>query len=135
MGIASALADGNLVSIGTPWYSKWMNPGRDGALPPISVNDRPDGGHETVLYGYDLAREVFFGMNSWGNEWGANGRFLMPFQAFSVFTSHGGYDAHVIEVEWAPGPDPDPEPARKKFPWVFIVAGLIAAAALWLVLR
>jgi len=37
------------------------------------------GGHALMFYGYDKHLQVFHGLNSWGDEWGRNGRFMMPF--------------------------------------------------------
>lgn len=98
-GICSALAAGKLVSIGTPWYSRWMNPNQ-GVLAKPSCCDPVAGGHATLLYGYDRPSELLMGQNSWGPEWGKNGKYLMPFCAVSMFKTKGGYDAHVINVTW-----------------------------------
>lgn len=138
-GIASALAEGHLVSIGTPWYDEWMATDAQGRLRDITPSTHPAGGHETVLYGYDAVAQVFYGQNSWGLTWGKAGRFIMPMSAFSVFTQHGGYDAHLLEVEWKPGPGPDPDPqpdppAPKHIPTWLIVLLLAAAAAALLLL-
>jgi len=74
-GICSAIADGFFVSIGTPWFKKWMNPmptwrcgwkNVPGVLPEVTASDATVGGHETVLYGYDQKQQVLYGQNSWG---------------------------------------------------------------------
>lgn len=104
-GLCSAIADGFCVSIGTPWFKKWMNPmptwrcgwrNVPGILPEVTVSDETVGGHETFLYGYDMKQQVFYGQNSWGITWGAGGRYIMPFSAIEVFKDLGGYDAHYI---------------------------------------
>lgn len=94
-GIMSALADGHLVSIGTPWFDTWMNP-TGGVLDNVSEDDPVAGGHETILYGYDSTIKLFMGQNSWGKSWAAEGKFSMPYQAFDVFKQLGGYDAHYV---------------------------------------
>jgi hypothetical protein len=116
-GICSALAAGNIVSIGTPWFDSWMNIGADGILPTVSDLDTVAGGHETYLYGYDKTQNLFFGSNSWGTSWGKAGRYLMPFSAFPIFKTQGGYDAQYVTVNWRaippapPPPSPAPSPA------------------------
>ncbi len=100
-GICSAIASGHFVSIGTPWFSTWMNINRTtGLLPELKGKARIVGGHETFLYGYDLNAKTFLGQNSWGTSWGKAGRYVMPMSAFQKFKSFGGYDAHYATVEW-----------------------------------
>ena len=89
-GICDALAQGNFVSLGSPWYESWMDIRIDGILPNVGRYDSPAGGHETCLYGYDLIKKIFYGMNSWGTSWGKKGHFLIPFQAFNYFNAWGG---------------------------------------------
>jgi hypothetical protein len=113
-GIMAALADGHFVSIGTPWYDEWCDPGPGGLLPSIDAGIEPAGGHETLLYGYEALEELFSGLNSWGPDWGDFGRYHMPFSSFPVFNLQGGYDAHVITVNWTEEPPPPPPPAKNK---------------------
>jgi hypothetical protein len=93
-GIRSALADGHLVSLGSPWYDSWFSPPDSGDLGPADGNVA--GGHETCLCGYHLSLERFVGMNSWGDGWGQRGFYLMPFSAMDRFKADGGYDAHYV---------------------------------------
>jgi hypothetical protein len=104
-GICSAIASGFMVSIGTPWFKKWMNPmpswqclwkNVPGALPKVTPLDKVVGGHETFLYGYNRTLKLFYGQNSWGVLWGSGGRYAMPFEAFDTFKLIGGYDAHYV---------------------------------------
>lgn len=111
-GICSALAAGHLVSIGTPWFMPWVDIDDDGVLCEINASTQCVGGHETCLYGYDKTKKVFYGLNSWGSEWGRGGHYTMPMSAFSVFGKFGGYDAHYVEVTWIPGPTPPPDPPK-----------------------
>lgn len=127
-GILTALNGGHLVSIGTPWFSKWSTNavGNTGILPEVTRDDVVAGGHETCLYKADQTIGRFFGINSWGTDWGGSfgvpgadgGLYSMPFTAIEAFKSNGGYDAHVITFEKetvtpGPGPEPDPEPEPK----------------------
>ena len=124
--ICDAIANGYYVSIGTPWFNKWMNPPVTGILSTVSKSDGIAGGHETCLYGYDQNKQLFNGMNSWSSDWGNQGHYQMPFQAFNIFGNFGGYDAHYVTVKWgelesssfsssssttpAPVPPPTPPP-------------------------
>ena len=103
-GICSAIAQGKYVALGAPWYDEWTDMDKEGNLPEVSKYTWPVGGHETFLYGYDRSLKVFYGQNSWGIEWGNNGRFAMPFSAFEGFKLWGGYDAHCIDIAWGSEP-------------------------------
>jgi hypothetical protein len=124
-GICSAIASGHLVSIGVPWFDKWMDP-TNGQLPEVTNQDDLAGGHEVFLYGYSKPLAIFYGMNSWGKEWGNNGKFTMPLSAFDVFKELGGYDAHFLAVTWEEQtdpidpPEPTPSPTPKKHWWVIL---------------
>jgi len=110
-GICSALAAGKYVAIGQPWYDEWMDTDEAGNLQEVDKYTWPAGGHETLYYGYDRTLERFYAQNSWGEEWGKNGRFSMPFSGLENAKLWGGYDAHFIEVNWNGEPDPPaPEP-------------------------
>lgn len=100
-GICEVLANGQYVSIGTPWFEKWINPEK-GVLPEVSASDSVAGGHETSLFGYDKTKQIFYGINSWGTDWGDKGLYTMPFSSFDVFKKLGGYDAHYIGYSAAP---------------------------------
>jgi len=110
IGICEVLANGQYVSIGTPWFDKWMAP-ENGVLPEVGLLDMVVGGHETCLYGYDRDSQIFYGINSWGTDWGSQGLFTMPFSAFDVFKKRGGYDAHYIGLS----PAPEPEESKCQF--------------------
>jgi hypothetical protein len=102
-GICSALAAGHIVSIGTPWPDKWMDP-PNGTLPEVKSSDFGQEGHETYLFGYDKTLVTlystgvfpFFGTNSWSTAWGNKGLYTMPSSAFEVMKQIGGYDAYII---------------------------------------
>lgn len=100
-GICEVLAGGQYVSIGTPWFERWMK-AESGFLREVTILDSVVGGHETCLYGYNQSARIFYGINSWGRDWGNVGHFLMPFSAFDVFKQRGGYDAHYIGLSPAP---------------------------------
>lgn len=99
-GICTALSENNLVAIGSPWYDKWSYTDDNGKLKKPRCWDSIAGGHETFLYGHDYKTEYFNLQNSWGEDWGIDGRCLLPFSAIKCFKKHGGYDAHVLEINW-----------------------------------
>lgn len=110
-GICAAIASGHTVSIGTYWFTKWMKPPASGVLPEPTKADPVSGGHATLLYGYNKTAGMVYGQNSWGTEWGNNGKFAMPMSSFELFKFYGGYDAHYITFTAAPAP---PVPPKKK---------------------
>lgn len=130
VGIASALADGDLVALGCPWPDNWMTTDTNGNLVNVPASTHAAGGHEVLIYGYDSIDQVFLFQNSWGPEWGKAGRGRMPMAAIAFFNAQGGYDAHTVQVEWKPGP------AKPKILKTAIIITLAAAglAALAMIL-
>jgi len=112
-GVMSALADGNFVSFGSPWADVWMgNPGSN-IIPMINSDMRIGCGHEIFMYGYNTEQMVFYCQNSWGENWGVNGRFKMPMEALDVFKqSFNGYDAQYIIMSPTPTPTPTPSTCK-----------------------
>jgi cathepsin K len=106
-GLKASLSDDHCLAIGGPWFNKWFSP-VDGMLSEVSSTDDVAGGHETILYGYDDERAVFFGQNSWGLGWGRAGRYMLPYSSIQVFKQLGGYDAHYVTFESSLVPTPSP---------------------------
>lgn len=52
---------------------------KTGVVPMPDMNERALGGHAVVVVGYDIDKEWFICRNSWGQSWGDNGHFYMPF--------------------------------------------------------
>lgn len=142
-GIMGALASGHLISLGTPWYGSWSDTDANGIL---SDNyGSVAGGHEYLCYGYDSTLRLLYCQNSWGPSWGKSGRFAIRYSAIDAFKSDGGYDAHIVLVDWGevvppepdpPEPDPDPDPVPDPTPsppkflrWLFIALGVVVIFA------
>lgn len=113
-GITGALAEQHMVAIGIPWPKSWTD-SKDGVLPTPGTNDRISGGHEVYLYGYKDSEESVFGGNSWGESiWSYTGEavpkgcFKFNYKVFDWFKQHGGYDAHIVLVDWENEPEPEP---------------------------
>jgi len=99
-GLCSAIADNELVAIGSPWPDEWMETDKDGRLTVLNDGVNTDSGHEYYVFGYDRNIEYFNGVNSWGEKWGKQGKMLIPFQAINWFKKNGGYDAHIVDINW-----------------------------------
>lgn len=81
-GCIDALANGYPVIMGFNVYSSFMsaNVARTGIMPyPNIKREKLLGGHAVLLVGYDKTKKMFIARNSWGNIWGDNGYFYMPF--------------------------------------------------------
>jgi len=107
-GIKLSLAAWNPISIGTPWFKKWEDIGKDGILPKVTSRDEIAGGHETIIFGYLTIKNIEYveGINSWG-DWADNGLFRIPATAFAVMkkipAEQGGqYDAQFPLINWRP---------------------------------
>jgi hypothetical protein len=58
-------------------------------------NPKSCGGHVIVLYGYDLDRKVFYFKNSWGKDWGHEGRGTITFDTIDQYAGWGAFSANV----------------------------------------
>ena len=113
-GIMQAIASQHCVAIGVPWPDRWMN-SKNGQLATPKSSDSIAGGHEVFLYGYDNDKQLFYGQNSWGTSvWSYSGKvvpkgcFTMPFASLPWFKKNGGYDAHIVNVDWKLQPPTPP---------------------------
>ena len=76
----SCLAEGYCFGCGISVYDSFMDVGAAGIVPMPSKNEQWLGGHAITIWGYHKANKVFFGQNSWGKDWGKDGRFTLPFE-------------------------------------------------------
>jgi len=75
--IKSSLANNNPVMIGFLAFPglESISAGATGLVPnPTSSSQKPIGGHEVVLIGFDEDKKLFTFMNSWGVNWGNKGK-------------------------------------------------------------
>ncbi|MGB6773725.1 MAG: C1 family peptidase [Terriglobales bacterium] len=73
----------------TPWpilvgfvvYASFMTQqvADTGIMPIPKSGEQQQGGHEVLCLGYDLPKQMALIQNSWGNGWGQQGYFWMPF--------------------------------------------------------
>lgn len=81
------------VAIGVNWYTGMFDPDGFGYITPTG---QVEGGHEVELIGVDTARRRVVGMNSWGRDWGLDGRFFMRYEVLGQLLHEGG-DAVVFK--------------------------------------
>lgn len=53
---------------------------KTGMVPMPNTNEKYYGGHAILFMGYDDDKQCFIVRNSWGNKWGDNGHFYLPYE-------------------------------------------------------
>jgi hypothetical protein len=81
------------VGIGVWWYTDMFFPVDSQGL--IRATGAQEGGHEVELIGVDVSSKQVIGMNSWGKDWGAKGRFRLSWDDLDKLLTDSG-DAFVI---------------------------------------
>ena len=100
-----ALMDHPII-VGTNWYTSMFRPSNDGVIS-ILPTDYVEGGHEYILDGYSEETGRLSFRNSWGIEWGVNGKFYMTTSTFQRLLGEDG-DATVFVPLSLPAPVPTP---------------------------
>lgn len=62
------------IVVGTDWYSSMNRTNSEGF---VEVSGVVDGGHAYLMTGYDSQTDTFYFQNSWGDNWGIDGKFKM----------------------------------------------------------
>ena len=78
----SSLANGNPFVVGILIYEsfEYINVSRKGKVPMPKINkEQILGGHAIVCVGYNNITKEWIMRNSWGNSWGDNGYFYLPY--------------------------------------------------------
>lgn len=78
------------VITGIQWYTSFDSPARDTGLVAIAPGATVRGGHEIVADEIDVANELVWFWNSWGVEWGMQGRFCMSFATWGQLLEEQG---------------------------------------------
>jgi hypothetical protein len=104
--VKNALMQLGLITVCIPIYESFYNTGSDGMVPtPNIIDENLCGSHEVSQYGWRKDRRDAY-LNSWGNEWGDNGRFYLA------------SDYPIIE-KWSISdtilPHPEPEPIKQTY--------------------
>jgi C1A family cysteine protease len=71
------------VIVGFSVYESFEKIGKDGIMPIPEEGEKLLGGHAVLIVGYDDDKEHLIVRNSWGDKWGDNGYFYMPYDFFS----------------------------------------------------
>jgi len=116
------------VGIGSNWYDSMDRPDRSG-LVTVSPGASIRGGHEYLCRGKDVAKQLVYLDNSWGEGWGAGGSFTYSFGTLERLLAEQG-DATVSLPLNVPVPPPVPVPpvrnaddvafAKVLHPWVLL---------------
>jgi len=96
--VKHCLADGYPVVFGFMIYESMMTQevARTGYVPVPSVTEKSIGGHAVMAVGYDDSKEALIVRNSWGNKWGINGYFYLPY--WYITTPNAAADFWTIRL-------------------------------------
>ena len=79
--VKHCLSDGYPVAFGFTVYQSMMSEevAKTGNVPMPKAGEQPLGGHAVLAVGYDDSKEALIVRNSWGEAWGLNGYFYLPY--------------------------------------------------------
>jgi C1A family cysteine protease len=77
--LQSCLAEGFPFVFGFTVFESFQSIGKNGIMPMPKPSEKRLGGHAVMAVGYDDTKKVFLVRNSWGNVWGDQGYFYMPY--------------------------------------------------------
>ena len=76
----------------------------------IHATGSNEGGHCYLYLGVDIEKQAFIIHNSWGKEWGRNGRAFISFDDYEKLRTSDGEMAFLIgETDTNIPPEPDPD--------------------------
>lgn len=106
--IKQTLLSGAAVSFGFNVYSSFFGNWEHatGIMPLPKSNEDLEGGHAISIIGWDNAKKSFLIQNSWGVQWGQNGKFWMPYSF--LLDSNEADDFWCIEEIRITNPTPTP---------------------------
>ena len=109
--IKQTLYSGAAISFGFLVYSSFFDnwSSTTGDMPIPKKGERVEGGHAVTIYGYSDAKQAFYILNSWGNGWGKNGYFWMPYSFLLSDNASDFWCIDEIKIEDQPTP-PSPTP-------------------------
>lgn len=79
--IKQTLLSGAAISFGFNVYDSFFGSWdkTTGVMPVPKKSESLQGGHAVTIVGYDDSKKCFLIQNSWGTDWGLNGKFWMPY--------------------------------------------------------
>jgi hypothetical protein len=83
------------VVVGTNWFDSMFTPDARGFIKPSGAIV---GGHAYLIVGYSLKRNAFRILNSWGRNWGQNGRAWIGFNDLDYLIRDYGEACSAIEI-------------------------------------
>lgn len=83
------------VVLGTRWHTGMMVPDKNGFIVP---KGRVVGGHAYLMIGYDEKKERALIQNSWGTDWGMNGRAWISYEHLDRLIIEDGEACSPIEA-------------------------------------
>lgn len=122
--LASALTaiEAGPVIAGVEWLDGMFNPEADGQ---IKLEGAVAGGHEIVFDEIDVENKRVWFTNSWGEDWGVDGRAYFAWSDFETLLSRNGDVTAFVPVS-VPAPTPTPpSPAPAPSPEVDVVHKVI----------
>ena len=81
--------------MGTWWWSGMMEPAANGAVTPTGYRM---GGHAWLINGVNLKARLFFCVNSWGEQWGKGGKFVVTFGDMEKLLADAGEACFFKEI-------------------------------------
>ena len=106
--IKQTLMSGAAVSFGFNVYSSFFGNWEKttGIMPIPKPNEYLEGGHAVTIIGWDDSKKSFLIQNSWGLDWGLQGKFWMPYSF--LLNSNEADDFWCIEEIKITNPTPHP---------------------------
>lgn len=81
------------VEVGLLWYEGFEYPDRNGL---VKIKGKAEGGHAFQLIGIDVEKELVWAVNSWGLDWGKDGRFCFSFADLKKLLDEHGEAVMII---------------------------------------
>lgn len=92
--VVQALLEGGPVVVGTNWYDE--EPDEQGFIH-LKPTSKVRGGHAYIINGVNVRDGKVRAKNSWGQEWGVNGRFWMTFETLERLIHEDGEACLAVE--------------------------------------
>ena len=97
--IKQCLSDGYPVSFGFSVYTSFMSDSvaKTGVATLPKAGDSLEGGHAVLAVGFDDEKNAVLVRNSWGDEWGIQGYFYLPYEYISNYLAQDFWTIKLVE--------------------------------------